>query len=192
MKRLLIAGAVVAVAIVAGIVIAVATGGGGGDSSSPGASPSNTGNGQGHTQGHTQGVSHATVSARQIGGAGSVLVDATGQALYTNDQETEAKVLCVDACLSFWTPLTASGGAPKGNSITGTLGTVNRPDGSKQVTYKGKPLYSFYLDAPGKVGGDGFDDAFAGRQFTWHVEHGDQAASTSGGQSSSPSGPRGY
>ncbi len=168
MKRLLIPGAVVAVALAVGIAIAIAatSGGGGGRTSSPGAPASNTG---------------ATVSAKQISGAGRVLVDANGQALYANDQETGGTVLCDGACLSFWTPLTVSG-APKGGSLTGKLGVVTRPDGAKQVTYNGKLLYTFYLDEPGKVGGDGFDDAFGGKQFTWHVVHANGATSSSGNQ----------
>jgi predicted lipoprotein with Yx(FWY)xxD motif len=166
MKRLLIPGAVVAVALAVGIAIAIAAtkgGGGGGDMSSPGAPASNAGG--------------ATVSAKQIDGSGTVLVDSSGMALYANDQETGGTVLCDGACLSFWTPLTISG-APKGSSLPGTLGVVKRPDGAKQVTYNGKLLYTFYLDQPGKVGGDGFDDAFGGQQFTWHVVH-DKAAASS-------------
>jgi predicted lipoprotein with Yx(FWY)xxD motif len=166
MKRLLIPGAVVAVALVVGIAIALAAGGGGGgnDTSSSGASPSSNGG--------------ATVSAEQVGDAGNVLVDSTGHALYANDQETGGMVLCDGACLSFWTPLTISGGTPKAKSLPGKLGVVKRPDGDKQVTYNGKLLYTFYLDEPGKVGGDGFDDAFGGQQFTWHVVHGDNSASS--------------
>jgi predicted lipoprotein with Yx(FWY)xxD motif len=178
MKRLLIAGAAVAVALAIGIAIAIAAsgGGGGGSTSSPSA-PSSPGG--------------ATVSAKQIGGAGSVLVDSTGQALYANDQETGGMVLCDGACLSFWTPLTVRG-APKGSSLTGKLGVVRRPDGAKQVTYNGKLLYTFYLDEPGKVGGDGFDDAFGGQTFTWHVVHDNNAASSSNGERSGGNGLRGY
>jgi hypothetical protein len=50
-----------------------------------------------------------------------------------------------------------------------------------QVTYNGKPLYTFSQDQPGQVTGDGFQDAFNGQQFTWHVV----TASNSGGASQS-------
>lgn len=169
MKRLLIAGGVVAVALIAGIAIALAStsGGGGSDSTSSSNAPaSNTGG--------------ATVSAEQIGGSGNVLVDSTGHALYANDQEKNGMVLCDGACLSFWTPLTVKG-APKGDSLGGKLGVVSRPNGGKQVTFNGKLLYTFYLDSQGKVGGDGFDDAFGGKQFTWHVVHANGSTSSSGG-----------
>jgi predicted lipoprotein with Yx(FWY)xxD motif len=163
MKRLLIAGAVVAVALGVGIAIAIAASGGG-DSNSSDSPASPTGG--------------ATISIKEVGGTSNVLVDSAGHALYANDQETSGMVLCDGACLSFWTPLTVSG-TPSGKSLTGKLGIVRRPDGSKQVTYSGKLLYTFYLDKPNQVGGDGFDDAFGGRQFTWHVVHGDNTARSS-------------
>jgi predicted lipoprotein with Yx(FWY)xxD motif len=174
MKRLLIAGGAVAVALIAGIAIAIAaTSGGGGGST-------------GSSDSHASNMRGATVSAEQIAGSGNVLVDSTGTALYANDQEKKGMVLCDGACLSFWTPLTVHG-APKSGSLAGKLGIVTRPDGAKQVTYNGKLLYTFYLDDPGKVGGDGFDDAFGGKQFTWHVVHASGSTSSSGGgQPSNP------
>jgi predicted lipoprotein with Yx(FWY)xxD motif len=164
MKRLLIAAAVVAVVVVVGVAIA-ATGGGGSGSKGSSAAASKAGG--------------ATVSAEKISGSGNVLVDAKGEALYANDQEKNGMALCDGACLSFWTPLTVSG-APKGKSLDGKLGVVNRPDGTKQVTFNGKLLYTFYLDKPGKVSGDGFDDAFGGQKFSWHVVHANGATSSAG------------
>ena len=167
MKRLLIPGAVVAVALIIGIAIAIASTGGS-DKSSPAPASKPSG---------------ATVSVQNISGAGNVLVDAKGEALYANDQEKNGMALCDGACLSFWTPLTVSG-APKGDSVGGKLGVATRPDGSKQATFNGKLLYTFYLDKPGKVSGDGFDDAFGGQKFTWHVQH--AHGSTSSGGSGQP------
>jgi len=148
-KRLLIFGAVGAVALVAGITIAFAAAGGSGSASRSGS---------------------ATVSVRSIAGHGKVLVDSRGRALYRNDQEGRGMVLCTGACVSFWKPLTISG-TPKGESLTGKLAVVKRPGGGRQVTFDGKPLYTFTLDKPGKVTGDGFRDAFGGRKFTWRVAH---------------------
>jgi predicted lipoprotein with Yx(FWY)xxD motif len=148
MKRLLILGAVgLAAAAVVAIAVAATTGGS--------SSGSKTG---------------ATVSVKQIAGAGSVLVDSKGRALYRSDQERGGMVLCTGPCLSFWQPLTVSG-TPKGSSLPGKLATVKRPDGGRQVTYNGRLLYSFKLDKPGKVTGDGFKDAFGGQKFTWRVAH---------------------
>jgi predicted lipoprotein with Yx(FWY)xxD motif len=98
-----------------------------------------------------------------------VLVDSAGKALYAADEEADNGVLCTGACLSFWEPLTIDAGAPTANSVPGTLGVSERPDGSRQVTHDGKRLYSFTQDEPGEVTGDGLADAFDGQQFTWHL-----------------------
>jgi predicted lipoprotein with Yx(FWY)xxD motif len=148
-KRLLIIGVVGVAVLAAGIAAAVAASGGSGGAARGGG---------------------ATVSVKRIAGKGSVLVDTKGRALYRSDQERNGMVLCNGACLAFWQPLTVSG-TPKGASLPGKLGIVKRPDGKRQVTYSGRLLYSFKLDKPGKVSGDGFKDAFGGQKFTWRVAH---------------------
>ena len=182
MKKLLILGAAAAVAV----TLAACGGGGGGGATA--AAPS----------------AGKTVSVKEIGGAGSVLVDSSGQALYASDQEAAAgnKVLCDGACNSFWKPLTVSGGASSAGSVPGKVAVAKRPDGSSQVTYNGKLLYSFTQDGPDQVTGDGFKDAFDGQQFVWHVMNvgnggGSSAGSSSGngssaGSSSSGGGSLGY
>jgi predicted lipoprotein with Yx(FWY)xxD motif len=151
MKKLLILG----LAIGAAAMLAACGGGGGGGGNATAGMPAAGGK---------------PVSVKDIGGAGNVLVDSSGQALYASDQETAAgKVLCMGACNSFWTPLTVSGGVPNAGLVPGKLGVVKRPDGAMQLTYNGKLLYSCTQDQPGKVTGDGFKDAFGGQQFTWHV-----------------------
>jgi predicted lipoprotein with Yx(FWY)xxD motif len=177
MKRLLIPGAVGAVALAIALVAAGCGGGGASSMSSP--------SGSGSTAG-------ATISSKQVSGSGNVLVDSDGMALYANDQEKGGMVLCDDACLSFWTPLTISGGKPKSDSLNGKLGVVKRPDGDRQVTFNGKLLYTFYEDSPGQVGGDGFDDAFGGRTFTWHVVHANGATSSAGRGQTGGNGDNGY
>ncbi len=113
-----------------------------------------------------------TVSVASVDGVGDVLVDSQGAALYSPDQEAGGEVLCTDACASVWLPLTLAGDdRPSGPSeISAELGVVTRPDGAEQVTYEGKPLYTFVEDPePRTVTGDGFMDIFAGTTFTWHV-----------------------
>ena len=111
----------------------------------------------------------ATVSVEELGDSGRVLVDSAGKALYAADEEADSSVVCTGACTSFWMPLTIDGGAPSGNSLPSELGVVERGDGTRQVTFDGKRLYTFVEDEPGEVTGDGFSDAFDGQQFTWHV-----------------------
>ena len=127
-----------------------------------------------------------TVSVKSIAGHGKVLVDAKGRALYRSEQERHGMVLCAGACLSFWQPLTVTGTPTKSGSLAGKLATVKRPDGGRQVTFNGRLLYSFKLDSPGKVGGDGFKDAFGGRKFTWHVVRPVGAASSPAPTTSTP------
>ena len=80
-------------------------------------------------------------------------------------------MLCTDSCTSIWKPLTVAGSKPTaGDGLDGELGVVTRPDGSRQVTFDGRPLYRFAEDSDaGSVTGNGVADSFAGRAFTWHV-----------------------
>jgi predicted lipoprotein with Yx(FWY)xxD motif len=126
-----------------------------------------------------------TVAVRSTDG-GSVLTDAQGRTLYESDQE-DGEALCTSSdCTAIWAPLTVSGdAAPTGPSeVTGSLSTIDRSDGSRQVTLDGKPLYTFSFDhAPGETGGDGQRDAFGGTEFTWH------AATPDGAMGGAPSAP---
>jgi len=125
------------------------------------------------------------VDVRHVNGVGDVLVDSSGHALYTPDQEANGKIRCVGDCMSFWVPLQA-GAKPTAADGAGTLALITRPDNTKQVTVNGKPAYSFSEDTPGKVTGNGFKDSFGGQKFTWHVllaggGKSDAASSSSGG-----------
>jgi predicted lipoprotein with Yx(FWY)xxD motif len=118
-------------------------------------------------------ASHGTViSVRKLPGIGNVLVDRSGRTVYSPQQEADGKIMCTGGCLSFWMPVKASRGALHGSSgVTGTLGTIRRPDGGlTQLTYDGRPLYTFRLDqAPGQAHGNNFSDHFGGISFTWHA-----------------------
>jgi predicted lipoprotein with Yx(FWY)xxD motif len=130
------------------------------------------------------------VSVKQVGSKGSILVNAKGLALYTNNQDRQGMLVCNGACLSFWKPLTASK-APTISSLPGKFALVKR-GGLKQVTYRGKPLYTFVLDKSGQVSGDSAHDAFGGHKFTWHVVHAGNATSPPTTSTSTGSGPYGY
>jgi predicted lipoprotein with Yx(FWY)xxD motif len=113
----------------------------------------------------------ATVSVKQVDGVGAVLVNDRGHALYTPDQEANGTIRCKGSCTRFWVPLKPGAATPTaGSDVSGKLATIRRPDGGSQVTYAGKPLYTFSRDpGPGKVTGDGFRDSFRGTSFTWHA-----------------------
>jgi predicted lipoprotein with Yx(FWY)xxD motif len=114
------------------------------------------------------GSSADTVSLASVSGVGKVLVNAKGFALYSPAQEKSGTIRCTGSCTSIWMPLTTKGtpSAPAGLQ----LGTVMRPDGKTQVTFKGQPLYLFAEDmSPKSVTGNGVSDNFGGKSFTWHV-----------------------
>lgn len=92
-----------------------------------------------------------------------VLVNLRGGTLYSLSAETHGRFICTTKfCLSLWTPLVVSHGTtPTGAQL---LATIKRPDGRTQVTYRGKPLYTFVQDRkPGDIKGDGFKDV-----GVWH------------------------
>lgn len=127
------------------------------------------------------GGSAATTSSATVSMDGGTLVDSNGAPLYTSDQERSGQVMCTGGCVSIWLPLDASGQPTAGDGVSGKLGTVKRPDGTRQVTLDGRPLYRFAEDGDnGKATGDGVTDSFAGQQFTWHAE-GDGASDSGGG-----------
>jgi len=80
----------------------------------------------------------------------TVLTTLKGKTLYSLSVETNGKFTCTGTCLASWKPLLV----PKGVKPKGPvkLGTVMRPNGKTQVTYKGRPLYSFHGDVkPGEA-----------------------------------------
>lgn len=92
----------------------------------------------------------------------TILVTRAGLTLYSLSVERHGKFICTGGCLSFWKPLTVKKGQkPAG---IGGLGTVRRPDKRIQVSYRGAPLYTFYLDRKrGDIMGNGFRDV-----GVWH------------------------
>lgn len=98
---------------------------------------------------------------------GKILTNAKGMTLYTATRDTATTSACTGACLQFWPPLLLSAGESQpvaGPGVSG-LGTLMRTQGV-QVTYHGKPLYTWANDkSPGQVTGQGVTDT-AG---TWNV-----------------------
>jgi predicted lipoprotein with Yx(FWY)xxD motif len=106
------------------------------------------------------------VSLGSAAGLGQVLVDSEGHTLYAFSGDTAGAATCEGACERAWPPLLIEGGEPHPSNGTSAarLGTIERPDGERQVTYSGHPLYRFAGDkSPGQAKGDG-DGAFGG---TW-------------------------
>ncbi|HEY1834874.1 MAG TPA: hypothetical protein VGG08_10580 [Solirubrobacteraceae bacterium] len=102
-------------------------------------------------EGAVKEVSNSTVGS-------TILADSQGMTLYHLSGESGGEFICTSkACEKAWPPLTVSEGTtPSGAS---SLGTVKRPDGTLQVTYKGEPLYTFAQDTKaGQASGQGIKD----------------------------------
>jgi len=132
-------------------------------------SSGNTTNSAASTQPAAQtssGSSSAVLVKSASNALGTILVNSQGMTLYHLGGEQNGKFICTSsACVGVWHPLIApsSGGAPSGE--VGSLGTVKRPDGTVQVTYKGTPLYTFTGDQQsGETKGQGIKDV-----GTWSV-----------------------
>jgi predicted lipoprotein with Yx(FWY)xxD motif len=84
----------------------------------------------------------------------TVLTNTRGRTLYTLSIETNGRFGCTGACLSIWPPLIAPAKTTPLGPVK--LGTVMRPDGRTQATFKGRPLYIYSGDAkPGDANGEG-------------------------------------
>jgi predicted lipoprotein with Yx(FWY)xxD motif len=102
-------------------------------------------------------VSPADPPIRQREG---ILVDLKGRGLYTYDGDIDpTRSVCVNQCRLLWPPIAASAEArPKGQFTV-----VDRPDGTRQWAYRGKPLYRWVSDQKrGDAGGDGI-------MGVWHL-----------------------
>src|SRR5437867_4419145 len=68
------------------------------------------------------------------------------------------------ACATTWPPFTVDSKdqLKAGTGVTGALDMISRDDGSKQVTYKGAPLYYYSGDTKA---GDTNGEGFAGKWF---------------------------
>jgi predicted lipoprotein with Yx(FWY)xxD motif len=95
--------------------------------------------------------------------AGNIVVDAKGMSVYffTKDAKDSGTSACTDACLAAWPPVTTTSEQPSADGVTGTLGTIPTPDGKKQVTLEGLPLYYFAQDSkPGDILGQGVSNVW--------------------------------
>jgi predicted lipoprotein with Yx(FWY)xxD motif len=106
------------------------------------------GQGQGGSAAQTAGVLDTT----QIGGK-AVLTNAKGFTLYWFAPDSSTASRCTGSCASYWPPVLGKPAA--GSGVSGTIGTITRPDGTTQATYDGHPLYTYIGDSgPGKDSGN--------------------------------------
>lgn len=111
-----------------------------------------------------------TISAADVPGMGTVLVNGEGRTLYLLSTEAGGKLTCTDdnGCTKVWPDTELPSGVTQATAGSGVqaslLGTVKSADGNVYVTYGGYPVYQFSGDnGPGLVNGQGIQ-SFGG---TW-------------------------
>jgi len=83
---------------------------------------------------------------------GTILANGAGKAFYLFDKERSSRAECYGDCASAWPPVLTKGRPIAGPRIRkDLLGTTRRRDGRLQVTYRGRPMYYYVADAPGRV-----------------------------------------
>jgi predicted lipoprotein with Yx(FWY)xxD motif len=136
--------------------------------------------------GTTKPAAPASIGLRSTS-VGSVVVDDSGKTLYKFDKDTAGagtSACTSTGCAATWPADTVTGTPTAGTGVPGTIGVITRPDGTKQVTLDGHPLYRYSGDqAVGDTNGNGFGGV-------WHVV---AASGASGaGPTTTSSGPYGY
>ncbi|MER6091974.1 SCO0930 family lipoprotein [Streptomyces bluensis] len=94
---------------------------------------------------------------------GKVLTDSAGFALYRFDKDTAEppKTTCEGECATTWPPVPASGATAAEGVDKSLIGEVSRPDGTKQLTIGGWPMYRYAKDTKaGDVKGEGVGGAW--------------------------------
>lgn len=97
----------------------------------------------------------ARVEVSQQEPYGEYLTDAEGMSLYLFEADSEGTSTCYDSCAEAWPPLLTEAEPVAGEGVDETLlGTIERDDGTTQITYNDWPLYYFVRDEqPGDTAG---------------------------------------
>ena len=83
---------------------------------------------------------------------GTMLYNAEKQAIYIFEKDPKDGTVCYDECAEAWPPVFTKGEPVAGKGVKQSLlGTIERRDGGRQVTYAGKPLYYYAHEDPGQV-----------------------------------------
>jgi predicted lipoprotein with Yx(FWY)xxD motif len=123
---------------------------------------------------------------------GKVLVDSRGRSLYLFEADRHGRSSCYGKCASFWPALLVKAKPTAGTGVKASLlGTSRRKNGTRQVTYRGHPLYRFALDKrAGQVKGEDLSN-FGAHWYVLNaagvkVEPGDDSGGAGGGTTTTP------
>ncbi len=91
---------------------------------------------------------------------GKILADSNGRTLYFYSQDSKNVSNCPDgSCTNIWPIFYKENLTLDQGLVASDFGTITRPNGVKQTTYKGWPLYYFHNDIrEGEVTCDKFDN----------------------------------
>jgi predicted lipoprotein with Yx(FWY)xxD motif len=138
-------------------------------SSTPAATTTTSSGGGGYGAGASGGSAASAVTlTTKHGKLGTILAAGPKKlTVYLFESDTPTHSTCSAACSAVWPPVTTSGSThASGSAMTADLGTIIRPDGTKQVTYKGHPLYYFSKD---KDDGDSYGEGLKTFGSDWYV-----------------------
>jgi predicted lipoprotein with Yx(FWY)xxD motif len=96
---------------------------------------------------------------------GPVVIDGTGYLVYRSDKDSHhpSRSTCVGNCTAQWLPVPASANLRVSGIDRQLVGEYRRPDGTRQLTLAGWPLYGYAGDRmPGDANGQGLGG-------TWYV-----------------------
>jgi predicted lipoprotein with Yx(FWY)xxD motif len=106
-------------------------------------------------------VSVDAVTVRTKAGVGDYIADSKGMTLYYFKNDSPGKSACTGGCIDRW-PVFYSDAVkvPEGLDAR-EFGAITRPDGKRQTTFRGYPLYYFAGDREaGDVNGHGMGDVW--------------------------------
>ena len=87
--------------------------------------------------------------------------------VYLFEADKSASSSCNEACAAVWPPVQPGSAPVAGGGARGAeLGVSTRPDGTKQVTYKGHPLYFYARDGDK---GDAYGQGIKSFGASWYV-----------------------
>jgi predicted lipoprotein with Yx(FWY)xxD motif len=114
------------------------------------------------------GAGSATTLTTKHNKLGTIIAAARKRrAVYLLEADKGSASGCTGACASVWQPVTSAGApAAKGSASGAEVGVTGRADGTREVTYHGRPLYFFARDSdPSDAYGQGLKSFGAG----WYV-----------------------
>jgi predicted lipoprotein with Yx(FWY)xxD motif len=104
-----------------------------------------------------------TVLIVQRSNLGWVLAEASGVVVYTYGGDTKnGSPTCTGACAAIWPAVTGVPMVGPADTLPKQLGTVTLPNGGKQITYDGYPLYTLKGAGALTTKGNGIEGK-------WHV-----------------------